>query len=188
MATFYEGGPIEVIEQTLTAEEYARGYRAAGEFSSPLRRRGVQAGLCLSAAVLIGSVIPLYRARFSTFFLPVCGILLCVLFAALFYFYRPREIERGAQELFRSNALLSLPQKIGVYRDSVVVESEREHILEYWTDFAGCLENGEFFVLSGGRERNLLILKKQGLSAEQRRRLTEHFSATFALRYGKKDG
>jgi hypothetical protein len=187
MATYYEGDPIGVVEQTLTAEEYAPEYRAAGGILSPFHRRGVKAGLCLSAALLIGSVIPLYRARFSTVFGPICGAALCVAFAALFYFYQPREIERWAAELFRSNALLSLPQKISVYRDSVVIESEREHILEYWTDFAGCLEDGEAFVLAGGRERDLLVIKKRGLSPEQIRSLSEHFSSAFALRYEKRN-
>lgn len=187
MATSYEGSPIEVIEQTLSAEEYAPEYRAAGGILSPWSRRGVKAGLCLSAALLVGSVIPLYRARFSTFFGPVCGVALCVAFAALFYFYQPREIERWAAELFRSNALLSLPQRISVYRDSVVIESERERILEYWTDFAGCLEDRKAFVFAGGRERNLLVIKKQGLSPEQTQRLSEHFSAAFAFRYQKRN-
>ena len=185
MATYYEGSPIEVVEQTMSEQEYAREYRAAGEILSPFRRRGVKAGLCLSAALIIASVIPFYRTKFSTVFVPVCGVVLCIAFAALFYFYQPAEIERWAAELFRSNALLSLPQKISIYRDSVVVKSERERILEYWTDFAGCLEKKNAFVLAGGRERPLLIIKKQGLSPEQIRRLSEHFSETFALRYRK---
>lgn len=185
MATYYEGGPIAVIEQTLTGGEYASGYRASGALLSSFHRRGVKAGLCLSAAVLIGSFIPLYRAKFTTFFAPACGIVLCAVFAALFYFYQPRETERWAADLFRSNALLSLPQKISVYRDSVVIESERERILEYWTDFSGCLENERAFVLTGGRERNLLLIEKNGLSPEQEKVLSEHFSSVFARRYMK---
>lgn len=187
MATYYEGDPIAVLEQTMTDTEYARGYRASETLLSVFHRRGVKAGLCLSAAVLIGSFIPLYREKFTTFFVPGCGVALCLLFAALFFFYQPRETERWAAELFRSNALLSLPQKISIYRDSVVVESERERILEYWTDFSGCLENNRAFILTGGRERTLLILEKKGLSPEQEKRLSEHFSSVFARRY-MKDG
>lgn len=185
MATYYEGGPIAVLEQTLTEREYAQGYRASGVLLSSFHRRGVKAGLCLSAAVLIGSFVPLYRVKFTTFFAPGCFIVLCLVFAALLYFYQPRETERWAAELFRSNALLSLPQKISVYRDSVVMESERERIVEYWTDFSGCLENEQAFVLTGGRERNLMILEKKGLSPEQVKLLSEHFSSVFTRRYMK---
>lgn len=185
MAADYESKPIDVIGQTLTDAEYARAYSAAEGMLSPFRRRGIQAGICLSAAVLFASVIPLYRAKFTTFFGPICAIVLCVAFAALFYFYQPRETERWAAERFRSGALLSLPQKISVYGDRAVVETERERILSYWTEFAGCTETETAFVFVGGRERSLLILKKQGLSPERIRRLSEHFSAVFVRRYWK---
>ncbi len=185
MPTFYEGSPIAEIEQTVSADEWAGAYYTAQSTLFPIRRREVKAGICVTAAVLLGSIIPVYRFRFSTVVGPVCGILFALALAAAFYFFQPNEIRRWGRTLYRANALLSIPEKITVYRDSVIIENEHEKILEYWTDFAKCVETKDAFVIAGGLERNLLTIQKRGLPKEQTDALSVHFANTFATRYEK---
>lgn len=185
MPTFYEGKPIEVVEQTISADEYACAYYAAQSTGSLIHKREVKAGICVTLAVITVSVIPIYLRRFFTFWGPVCTAFVLLGLAAVFFFVQPNDIKSWAEKLYHSNMLLSLPQKISIYRDSVVVENEREQLAEYWTDFFSCIETGDTFVFNGGRERNLLIIKKQGLSEEQRKRLSAHFFNEFASRYHK---
>lgn len=185
MPTFYEGSPIEKIAQSVGSADYAQAYYTAQSTFSPMHRKEVKAGICITAALLIGSVIPVYHVKFSTVWVPVCGIILALVLAAVFYFVQPYEIRRWAAELYQGNALLALPEQITVYRDSVVIENQYEQILEYWTDFAKCIETKDDFVFTGGRERALLTIQKRGLAEEQRSRLSSHFADTFASRYLK---
>lgn len=185
MPTFYEGKPIETVEQTVAAEDYASAYYSVQSSLSLLHKREVKAGICVSLAVIVGSTIPLYYARFLSLFGPVCVIIIFLATAANYFFIEPTAIQNWAEELYDSNALLALPQKITVYRDSVVLENEHETFTEYWTDFYRCIETRGAFIMNGGRERDLLILKKEGLSEEQKSRLSAHFADTFASHYQK---
>lgn len=185
MPTFYEGSPIEAVEQTVSAADYASAYYWVQSSFSLLHRREVRAGICLTLAVIVGSMIPLYSSRFLTLWGPFCAIIILLASAANFFFVQPITIRNWAEELYDSNALLALPQKITVYRDSVIAENGREQFSQYWTDFSGCVETKEAFVIHGSSERNLLILKKDGLSPEQKSRLSAHFADTFASRYQK---
>ena len=150
-----------------------------------MHRKEVKAGICVTAALLIGSIIPAYHARFSTVWAPSCGIFVAVAVGLMFYFVQPNEIKQWAAELYRFNALLALPEKITIFRDSVVVENECEQFLEYWTDFTKCIETKDAFVMTGGPERNLLSIQKSGLTQEQKDKLSVHFADTFASRYQK---
>lgn len=185
MPTFYDEKPIEVLEQTVSAEEYAEAYYTAESSASLISRREIRAGLCVTLAVLCASSIPIYRTRFSTFFGPVCGILAFLGLAAVFFFLQPSDIRDWAKRVFQSNRLLALPQKISVYRDSIVLESDKECFTEYWTDFVRCTETPTLFALIGGRERSLLIVKKEGLSPEQTERISTCLFNAFAARYQK---
>ena len=185
MPTFYEGKPIEVVEQNISAADYASAYYWVQSSFSLMHKREIKAGICLTLAVITGSIIPGYLARFSTFWGPVCVILILLGVAVVFFFVQPNDIKNWAAELYRSNSLLELPQKIDIYRDSVIMQNEREKFTQYWTDFSGCVETKDAFVIHGGRERNLLIVKKYGLSEEQKSKLSAHFADTFASRYQK---
>lgn len=185
MPTFYEGGPVHTVEQMIGPEDYAAAYAAAQSAVSPMHKKWVKAGICASAAIVIASFIPFYRTKFSSCWAPACGIVLALALGFLFLFVQPGDIRRWAAELYRSNALLALPHKIELFRDSVVFENSCEKILEYWTDFAKCIETPSAFVLTGGRERELLIIKKQGLTNEQREKISAHLAGAFASRYVK---
>lgn len=185
MPTFYEGKPIEIFEQVIDADDYAAAYYTAQEAISPMHKKEVKACLCLSVAAVIGALIPAYHTHSATFWVPFGGIVLAVLLAVLFYFVQPNDIKKWAAQLYRFNALLALPEKISIYRDSVLIENQYEQLMEYWTDFFKCVESKSAFVAIGGRERNLLIIKKQSLTEEQRNQITAHFSDAFASRYQK---
>ncbi|QEY35207.1 hypothetical protein FL966_09235 [Caproiciproducens galactitolivorans] len=185
MPTFYGGGPIETVSQTISSEDYANAYYAAYCASSPLRRRWVRAGIFLSAAIVIASCIPCYRAHFSTFWVPCGGIVLALAFCFLFGFVQPNDLKKWGARLYRSNALWSIPQQVEIYRDSVVIKNSYEQILEYWTDFSMCMETGSAFIAAGGRERELLIIKKQDLPNERVEAISAALSGAFAARYLK---
>jgi hypothetical protein len=185
MPSFYEGNPIEILAQDVSAKDYAAAYYAAQDSFSPMHKKEVKAGLCLSAAAVIASFIPLYRAHFASFWVPACGIMLALLVGILFYFVQPADIKKWAVEVYTSNALLALPEKVSIYRDSVIIENAHEQLMEYWTDFDKCIESKAAFVVFGGRERNLLIIKKQGLTEQQNNKISAHFADAFASRYQK---
>ena len=65
MPTFYEGSPIEAVEQTVSAADYASAYYWVQSSFSLLHRREVRAGICLTLAVIVGSMIPLTSFLFS---------------------------------------------------------------------------------------------------------------------------
>ena len=185
MPTFYEGKPIEILEQNVSAPGYAAAYYAAQDSLSPMHKKEVKASLCLTGAVVIGSLIPLYRTHFTSFWGPACGIVLALLLGVLFYFIQPNDIKKWAAEVYDSNALLALPEKVSIYRDSVIIENAHEQLMEYWTDFGRCIESKSAFIVLGGRERNLLIIKKQGLTEQQNSKISAHFADAFASRYQK---
>lgn len=185
MPTFYEGNPVDILQQDISAEDYAAAYYTAQESFSLLHKKEVKAGLCLTAAIVIGSFIPIYRTRFSSYWIPAYGIVLAVLLAVLFYFIQPNDIRKWAADVYRSNALLALTEKISIYRDSVIIENEHEQLMEYWTDFSKCVESKSAFIVIGGLERNLLIIKKQGLTEQQINKISAHFGDAFASRYQK---
>lgn len=185
MPMFDKGSAIESMEQEITAQEYAEAFYAAQDSLSLMHKKEIKAGLCVSAAIIIGSFIPFYRTHFISFWLPAGGITIALLLAFLFYFVQPKDIKRWAVKLYEHNLLLSLPEKITVYRDCVIVQNSYEEILEYWTDFWKCIETKSFFAAIGGRERKLLIMKKQGLTNQQIEKLSAHFEDAFASRYQK---
>ena len=186
MSTFYEGEPVQKLEQQLTQPDFETAFLSYEHSISPLHRPAVRAGICVTAAVLFGSMIPWYAARFATVWFPLCGILLTLALAVYFCREQPKAVRRWAGNLFRSNRMLSLPCSVAVYRDSVAVKNEYETLTLYWTDYGACLEIGQYVILSGGLSRNFLILKKQGLTGEQQAALSAHFRNTFAARYRRR--
>ena len=188
MPTFYEGRPIEILETELTRKDYESAYLLQEKYQSPFHRPAVKSGMCATAAVLIISALPYYLSRFSTIWAPVCGILIFVLLAVFFGNIQPRFIREWASQIFESNRLLSLKTTALIYRDSIICENEYEKFTEYWTDFSRCLEGDEYFVLSGGFHRQLLILDKKNMNEGQRQALSQHFANAFASRYHRVKG
>ena len=85
MPTFYEGDPLAVVRQTLTAEQYAQAAVLAESHRSIWNRRGVRAAAALTVAALAFSCIPLYRYQYATAWIPLVIGCLAVLLAAWFF-------------------------------------------------------------------------------------------------------
>lgn len=182
MAELSRGEPVAVLEQQLTAREYAQASLQCENVLFPLQRTGVSTGACLCAALLVASMIPWYSLRFATVFLPAAGILFFLALALYFWREQPRRRLQKALARFGSSQLLGLPGRVIVFRDGVRLENSNETWGEFWTDFSGCVELPEYVVLWGGISRPLLILKKNALPQEQMQRLCAHLKNEFAGR------
>lgn len=182
MAELSRGEPIAVLEQQLTAEEYAQAALQCENVLFPLHRTSVSAGACLCAAVLVASLIPWYSLQFATVFLPVSGIVFFLVLALYFWREQPRRRRRNALVRFGSSRLLGLPGRVTVFRDGMQLENSNETWGEFWTDFSGCVQLPDYIVLWGGISRPLLILKKNALPQEQMQLLCTHLKNEFADR------
>lgn len=185
MPTVYESNPIEVLTVTLNSEDFQTAYNLAEQNISPLHHREVKAGFCLTLAILIGSSIPCYAIHYASYWIPIGAIVVMLVAAAFFYVKQPRIIKKWAAQVYDSNRLLSLKNQMALYRDSMVIENEFEKATEYWTDFDKCLENSGYFVLTGGTNRGMVVIKKQDLSKEQLDKVSVHLQNAFAYRYRK---
>lgn len=183
LAGFYEEEPVQVLEQQLNAEEYATARLVYDYSALPIRNPRVRAGLCACAALLAGSLIPWYATRFATVYVPVACVLLFLALALFFVREQPRQHRQQATALFQSSRLFPLPSVLSVYRDRLQLKNEHEALTEFWTDYAGCVENSAFYILGGGISRQLVVIKKNGLLPGQEAALTQHFANAFAGRY-----
>lgn len=183
MPTFYEGEPLAVVHQTLTAEEYARAAVFAENSCSVWNRRGVRAAAALTAAALAFSCIPVYRYQYATAWIPLGLGCLAILLAAWFFWAQPANQRRRAEEVFAQNRFLQEPCKISLYRDSVCCDTPYERISAYWSDYSACFENPTGWIVAGGWDRYLLIIKKEPLPPEQRETVSAHLREQFSRRY-----
>ena len=183
MPTFYEGEPIAVARQTLTAEQYARAVLFAQNHSSVWNRRGVRAAAALTAAALAFSCIPAYRYQYDTAWIPIVLGCFAVFLAAWFFFVQPENRKKRAMEFFEKNRFWKEPCKITLYRDSVSCDTQYEKIRGYWSDYSACCESEELLVVVGGWDRFLLIVAKEQIPPEQREAVSAHMRGQFAQRH-----
>ena len=182
MAELSREVPVLVLEQQLSAEDYAQAALLYENTLFPFRRYWVRAGICICVAVLVASAIPWYLSQFATAVVPICAVVFFLALALYFWREQPRRRLHGSVLQFCSSRLLRLPGKISVYQNGIVLENDAETLSEFWTDFSGCVEGHAYYVLWGGISRPLLILKKSVLSSEQKERLSAHLRSTFAGR------
>jgi hypothetical protein len=173
------------VPQTLTEKDYCTAYCAVKRFAFPRQRRSIRAGICLTAAALAASTIPaclnFYRTAVPSAVITAAAVIL----AALIWFLQPAVDSRRAAAVFRSCPLMAQPCRVTVTRDHAVVQSKYENYTEYWTDFSVCVETPELFAAACGRQRDMLILKKQDLAPEQAAAISRCLAGAFALRYYK---
>ena len=108
MPTFYEGDPLAVVRQTLTAEQYAQAAVLAESHRSIWNRRGVRAAAALTVAALAFSCIPLYRYQYATAWIPLVIGCLAVLLAAWFFWIQPENQRKRAKAVFEQNRSIKL--------------------------------------------------------------------------------
>lgn len=172
------------IEQTLTGADCAEAAAAAKYYAKPLQRNSILAALCLTAAAVAGSLIyTAYVTHPRWTWVPVATCAAMAVLSAFFFFVMPKAERRRAEKWFSSSPLAALPAKVTVSGDRVVLESECEKITEYFTDFTLCAETDRVIAAIGGRQRYLLIVKKDGLSPGDAEKLSQLFRYAFDGRW-----
>ncbi|MCI1954780.1 MAG: hypothetical protein LKJ21_00175 [Oscillospiraceae bacterium] len=179
--------PIAVT-QTLTEEDFSAAAAAVRYFAAPMRRRSVRAAACLTVAALAASTVPASLNFFGTAWVSAAVTAVAFAAAVAVWFWQPVRETRQAALWFRSCPLMALPSTVTVFRDRAVVESKCERITEYWTDLSVCVETDGLIAAAAGKERGLLIVKKQGLSEEEAARLSARFRGAFERRYFRFSG
>ena len=182
MPTFYEGDPVVQISYTLERDDFVEAYYEEKNYRSFFSRREVKGGIFLSLILLIILTIPSFYAKYGTFFTPAVFIALLLVLFYFFVFTQTEEMKKTAKKIYDTNCFLKLENKVSVYRDSLIYENQYEKIVQYLTDFVFCMESSSFFILKGG-EKDLLILKKEGLDQRTVQKMRETFSSSFASKF-----
>ncbi|WBY64444.1 hypothetical protein [Thermocaproicibacter melissae] len=160
------------VQQTLTARDFAEAFQAALFFSAPMRRRSVRMLMCITAGGIAASFLPLSWARVSVRATLIAVSVLCLAAGIVIWLFQPVWQRNRAENWFRCCPLAALPAKITLSRRSAEIVTECEHMVEYWTDFSLCVETDRLICAAGGRQRFLLVLKKEGLPSEQAEELS----------------
>ena len=132
MPTFYEGDPLAVVRQTLTAEQYAQAAVLAESHRSIWNRRGVRAAAALTVAALAFSCIPLYRYQYATAWIPLADRMFGRPFGRLVFSGYSRKTSANAKAVFEQNRFWQEPCQISLYRDSVCCDTlmKNQRLLE----------------------------------------------------------
>ena len=174
-----------LVRQTVTAEDYAEASAAVAFFTAPMKRRTVRTLICVTAAAVAASFLPLCGGRVTARNAVIILAILGVVAGVAVWFLQPVFEKRRAVRWFRSCPLAALPAEVTLTRQSAVTVTECERLTEYWTDFSVCVETDRLIVAAGGRERFLLVLKKDGLEPEQKEKLSGLMRYVFDGRWGR---
>jgi hypothetical protein len=171
------------VQQTLTSRDFAEAFQAALFFSAPMRRRSVRALMCATAGGIAASFLPLSWAGASLRAALIVISVLCFAAGIVIWFCQPVWQRNRAERWFRCCPLAALPAEITLSRRSAEIVTECEHMVEYWTDFSLCVETNRLICAAGGRQRFLLVLKKEGLPPEQAEKLSSLMRYAFDGRW-----
>ena len=151
--------------------------------SGSLRRRWLKVLVALLLLAAIFFFLPGYRARYATSLVPVCLIALLIAFIIFQVYVKLRMAEDEADRIFGSNRLLGQPEDIVATRDGFTIKSGYESVQGYWAEAAQCLEAEDFFAVTGGPERPLLILCKRDIPQDRLEEFSGKMKSIFAARY-----
>jgi hypothetical protein len=171
------------VKQTLTAQDFAEAFSSVLFFSAPMKRRSVRTIVCIMAGVVVASFLPISWAKVS---LRITLIVLSSLLAAagvVIWFCQPGWKRKRAENWFHCTPLAALPAEVTITRRGAELVSECEHMKEYWTDFSICVETDRLITAAGGRQRFLLVLKKDGLPPEQAEKVSSLMRYAFDGRW-----
>ena len=73
--------------------------------------------------------IPYYLTFFSTVWIPIIAIGFLLFVSFFFFSVQPKMSYHFARTIFESNLVLSLSQKVFIYRDSMIWENEKERFV-----------------------------------------------------------
>lgn len=175
------------VRQTLSAAEYARGTLLLEEEQSPTARPSVRAAACAAGAALSASTAPLSLREYGTMWIPLLFMTFFLAAGCWTFLVQPRRRRAEREREFSGAPVLGLETEISLYRDFVVLRSACEELQSYWTEFSFCLETDELAAAAGTGERRFLLIKKDGLSAEERELLSGFLQNVFASSYRRLD-
>ena len=78
--------------------------------------------------------------------------------------------------IYQSSALLSETKKFRISRDCLSYKNKWEYLKRYNSELTDCIETEELFVLIGGLENRLIVIRKKGLQEQTVEKLSEHFA------------
>lgn len=174
-----------VLRQACSHEDYIKAFVRWENNLSIWHRRELSSFLMLGIAVILTAGIPIYRLWSVTFFIPGLLILLALMGSFYFWKLKPKEIEQWGQSTFQENALLGLSTQYFFYFEGVFFQNDYEEVREYWSDFEKCVEDDQYFILSGGMERGLLILCKKEMTKQEFIKVRQCLRQAFGPRYFK---
>lgn len=160
------------VKQTLTEQDFTEACASVKYVSAPMRRRSVRAAICVTAAAVAASFLPLCAKHLPARNAAAAAAILCAAAGVAVWFLQPVFEKRREGQWFRSCPLAALPAEVTLTREGAVTVTECERMTEYWTDFTVCVETDRLIAAAGGRERFLLVLKKDGLPPEEAEKLS----------------
>ena len=183
MPTFYEGS-VGTVETEITREEFTAAWRLDQERNGRLKNIGVKraAAMVVFLAVIFWG-IPAYPRYFATVWAPLILAAGCGAVLVYYGILLPRWVEQQGEACFDSQVLLGKPCEVQLYRDSYIIKNAWETITGHWTDNTACIENADLFVITGGWDRNLLVIPKRSLCSGQAEVFHAHFERAFAKRF-----
>lgn len=186
LPTYYEGA-VGSVHTGVTREEYIEAWRLDQEQNGRMKKLDLKKlTVCLLLALIVFVGLPLYSRLFETQWVPLLLALCCVGLNVYYGLYLPRWAARMGGLSFDTNRLVGEVCDICLYRDSYTVQNSMEQYTGHWTDNTACVETPRLFVVTGGWDRNLLILPKRSLTQQQAEELRAHFERTFVRRYLRK--
>ncbi len=183
----YYDKPVAVIRNKVSCEEFEKAWVIWEKNSGSLRSRRIRLAVCGCLFLFILMILPSYRSSYSTVFLPVIGLLMLLLAVIYLLFIKLRMVSEEAERMYLSNSLLGIEEQITLTKEQFQIVSEYEKIQGYWSEMSLCIETGECFVVTGGREHPLLILSKSCMTQEEKETVSIHMQNTFASRYQKRE-
>lgn len=180
--SFYDRAILSFQNQ-VQEEEFRQAWILWERTSGSLRYRRAKVLGALLLLAVIAFLLPGYRARYATSFVPICAIALLFAFILFQMVVKRRMVEDEADRIYGSNRLLGQPEEITATREGFTVKSGYETVNGYWAEAAQCLETEEFFAITGGPERPLLILSKKQIPPERREEFGGKMKSIFAARY-----
>ncbi len=169
------------VEEVLTEQDFIEAAKAVSYFAHPMSRRSIRMAMCFTGAVIMTALTFVCGKKWL--WLPVTIAAIFLLSAIIIWFFQPEREKKHTQKWLSSCPLAVLPTGVIVFRDRVVLKSNCETITEYFTDFSLCVETEHLIAAAGGPERFLLIVKKDGMSAEKSERLSGLFRYAFGGRW-----
>ena len=174
---------LEIEHISVNAKDYGNAFLLAKSTISPMSLPIVRGGICLSFALLAGSVIPLYHMFVSDLLLPIFAICFFVILAFIFVFAVPNVNKKSGVTQFHTNQFYALLFSLRFFKEYFLLINEYESIRVFWSEIDRSMENEEYFILLGSLEREMIVVSKKELQESQVEALSELLEERIGFRH-----